>query len=192
LTDVVRQSVATRSEGESKALKAEITNLRDDLRAASTDSLSKAIQGLHDQLQKANTESLKAEITALREDLAQKTVAASAANTEALQTQMAKMQEMLEKGGGRGGGMGAADLSELVSKIEGSMSKKLADAGLMKQEVSAEEAISVGSVMVNSAFRGMEDVESNLDQMDAKKQKDKDGGVKAKGALAALKKLKGG
>lgn len=136
-----------------------------------------------------NAGAIKAEIAALREDLAQKTVAASAAGSAALQAQLTQMKEMLAKGGG--GGMGGADMNELVAKLEGSMSKKLADAGLMKQEVSAEEAISVGSVMVNSAFRGMEDIETNLGAMDAAKTTDKEGGKKAKGALDALKKLKG-
>ncbi|MBE7490738.1 MAG: hypothetical protein HS108_03085 [Planctomycetes bacterium] len=173
---------------------------------ATTDAIMKALQefradlsGKFDNLANSFRESvkarseddakaLKAEIAALRDDLAQKTVAASAANTEALQAQLNAMQEMLAKGGG---GIGGGDLSELVSKIEGSLSKKLSDAGLMKAEVSAEEAVNVSSVMVNSAFRGLDDVESNLGNMEAAKQTDKEGGKKAAGALAALKKLKG-
>lgn len=205
-------SAAVTEEGTKKALEDAVGKMQDLLEkqeksrnGATTDAIMKALQefradlsGKFDNLANSFRESsksrseddakaLKAEISALRDDLAQKTVAAGAANTEALQAQLNAMQEMMKKGGGMGGG----DISEIVSKLEGSLSKKFSDAGLMKAEVSAEESLNVSSVMVNSAFRGLDDVESNLGNMDAAKQKDKEGGKKAAGALAALKKLKG-
>ena len=155
--------------------------------AGKFERLASAIKETHNTRSITDSKALKEEIAALRADLEHKTVAVSAMNTQALQAQLTEMQAMLAKGGG--GGMGGGDISEIVSKIEGSMSRKLADAGLMKQEVSAEDAISVGSVMVNSAFRDMDKVEANLGNMDARKTKE--GGEKAKGALDALKKLKG-
>jgi hypothetical protein len=151
--------------------------------------LASRFDNLTDAIKHANTDALKTEISALRDDLAAKTVAAGAANTEAIQAQMAKMQELLEKGGG-GGGMNV-DMSELVSKLEGSMAKKFADAGLGKEEVSLDDAVAVSGVMLGAAFKGMDDMESNIGSLDAKKTTDKEGGKKAKGALDALKKLKG-
>jgi hypothetical protein len=165
--------------------------------AAGTDhgaaALKDAISSLRDDLKNANTESLKAEISALREDLAEKTVAASTANTEALQAQLAKMEEMIEKGGGGGGGgQFSGDLSEIVNKLEGSMSRKLAEAGIGKVEVSADDAVAASGVMLGAAFKGMDDIESNIGALDARKTVDKAGGKKAKGALDALKKFKKG
>jgi len=206
-------SAAVSEEGTKKAVEEAVGKMQQLLEqqeknrnGATTDAIMKALQefrtdlsGKFDNLATSFRESvksrseddakaLKAEISALRDDLAQKTVAAGTANTEALQAQLSAMQEMMAKGGG---GMGGGDISEIVSKIEGSLSKKFSDAGLMKETVSAEESLNVSSVMINSAFRGLDDVESNLGNMDAAKQKDKDGGKKAAGALAALKKLKG-
>jgi hypothetical protein len=171
--------------GNEAVLKA-LNDFRAEL-AGKFDNLAGALKQRETTRSITDTKALKDEIAALRADLEHKTVAVSAMNTQALQAQLTEMQAMMAKGGG--GGMGSGDMSELVSKLEGSMSKKLADAGLMKQEVTAEEAISVGSVMVNSAFRDMDKVEANLGGMDAKKTKE--GGEKAKGALDALKKLKG-
>lgn len=207
------QSAAVSEEGTKKAVEEAVSKMEELLEkqeknrnGATTDAIMKALQefradlsGKFDNLASSfrdsvktrsedDAKALKAEIAALRDDLAQKTVAAGAANTEALQAQLNAMQEMLAKGGG---GMGGGDISEIVSKIEGSLSKKFSDAGLMKAEVSAEESLNVSSVMVNSAFRGLDDVESNLGNMEAAKQTDKEGGKKAAGALAALKKLKG-
>ena len=99
------------------------------------------------------------------------------------------MQEMLEKGGGGGGAN--VDMSELINKLEGSMSKKFAAAGIGKEEVSMDDAMAVSGVMLGAAFKGMDDIESNISGLDAKKVTDKEGGKKAKGALDALKKLKG-
>lgn len=206
-------AAAVNEEGTKQAVEQAVSKMEELLEkqeknrnGATTDAIMKALQefradlsGKFDNLASSFRESvkarseddakaLKAEIAALRDDLAQKTVAAGAANTEALQAQLNAMQEMLAKGGG---GMGGGDISEIVSKIEGSLSKKFSDAGLMKAEVSAEESLNVSSVMVNSAFRGLDDVESNLGNMEAAKQTDKEGGKKAAGALAALKKLKG-
>ncbi len=207
------QSAAVSEEGTKKAVEQAVAKMEALLEkqeknrnGATTDAIMKALQdfradlsGKFDNLATSfrdsvksrsedDAKALKAEISALRDDLAQKTVAAGTANTEALQAQLSAMQEMMAKGGG---GMGGGDISEIVSKIEGSLSKKFSDAGLMKETVSAEESLNVSSVMINSAFRGLDDVESNLGNMDAAKQKDKDGGKKAAGALAALKKLKG-
>ncbi|MBK9974672.1 MAG: hypothetical protein IPP14_07850 [Planctomycetes bacterium] len=207
------QSAAVSEEGTKKAVEQAVAKMESLLEkqeknrnGATTDAIMKALQDFRTDLSgkfdnlatsfrdsvKSRSEddakALKAEISALRDDLAQKTVAAGTANTEALQAQLSAMQEMMAKGGG---GMGGGDISEIVSKIEGSLSKKFSDAGLMKETVSAEESLNVSSVMINSAFRGLDDVESNLGNMDAAKQKDKDGGKKAAGALAALKKLKG-
>lgn len=159
-----------------------LTELKDDL-AKRFDDLTGAIKH-------ANTDALKTEIAALRDDLAEKTVAAGAANTEALQAQMAKMQEMIEKGGG-GGGIGNFDMNAVIDKLEGSLSKKLAAAGIGKEEVTAENALAASGVMLGAAFRNMDNIESNIGSLDAKKSVDKEGGKKAKGALDALKKLKG-
>ena len=152
--------------------------------------LAKRFDDLTGAIKHANTDALKTEISALRDDLAEKTVAAGAANTEALQAQMAKMQEMLEKGGGGGGG-GNFDMNELANKLEGSLSKKLAAAGIGKEEVSMDDSLAASGVMLGAAFKGMDDIESNIGSMDANKQVDKAGAKKAKGALDALKKLKG-
>ena len=174
-------------------LKEDLAKRFDDLtgaiKSSSSDALKTELGSLREDIQKANSEGLKAEISALREDLAEKTVAAGAANTEALQAQMAKMQEMLEKGGGGGGAN--VDMSELINKLEGSMSKKFAAAGIGKEEVSMDDAMAVSGVMLGAAFKGMDDIESNISGLDAKKVTDKEGGKKAKGALDALKKLKG-
>lgn len=159
-----------------------LTELKDDL-AKRFDDLTGAIKH-------ANTDALKTEIAALRDDLAEKTVAAGAANTEALQAQMAKMQELIEKGGG-GGGIGNIDMNAVIDKLEGSLSKKLAAAGIGKEEVTAENALAASGVMLGAAFRNMDNIESNIGSLDAKKSVDKEGGKKAKGALDALKKLKG-
>jgi hypothetical protein len=163
------------------ALMAVLTDLKQDL--------GKRFDDLTVAIKHANTDALKTEISALRDDLAAKTVAAGTANTEAIQAQMAKMQELLEKGGGGGGGK--IDMSDLVGKLEGSLSRRLAAAGIGKEEVSADESMQVSGVMLGAAFKGMDDMESNLGTMDAKKSKDAEGGKKAKGALDALKKLKG-
>lgn len=170
LTTAVKEAVGSKSESDATVLKTELSSLRDDIK-------------------NANASELKAEIAALREDLAEKTVAAGAANTEALQAQMAQMQELLEKGGGGGGGN--IDMSALVDKLEGSLSKKLAAAGIGKEEVSMDDSVAASNVMLGAAFRGMDDIESNIGSMDAKKVVDKKGGAKAKGALDALRKLKG-
>ncbi|MCG3182749.1 MAG: hypothetical protein ICCCNLDF_00815 [Planctomycetes bacterium] len=159
-----------------------LTELKDDL-AKRFDDLTGAIKH-------ANTDALKTEIAALRDDLAEKTVAAGAANTEALQAQMAKMQELIEKGGG-GGGIGNIDMNAVIDKLEGSLSKKLAAAGIGKEEVTAENALAASGVMLGAAFRNMDNIESNIGSLDARKSTDKEGGKKAKGALDALKKLKG-
>jgi hypothetical protein len=163
------------------ALMAVLTDLKQDL--------GKRFDDLTVAIKHANTDALKTEILALRDDLAAKTVAAGTANTEAIQAQMAKMQELLEKGGGRGGGN--IDMSDLVGKLEGSLSRRLAAAGIGKEEVSADESLQVSSVMLGAAFKDMDNIESNIGSLDAKKTTDKDGGKKAKGALDALKKLKG-
>ena len=151
--------------------------------------LAKRFDDLTGAIKHANTDALKTEIAALRDDLAEKTVAAGAANTEALQAQMAKMQEMLEKGGGGGGGN--FDMAELANKLEGSLSKKLAAAGIGKEEVSMDDSLAASGVMLGAAFKDMDNIESNIGSMDANKQVDKAGAKKAKGALDALKKLKG-
>jgi len=179
-----------------------LTELKDDLakrfddltgaiKHSNTDALKSELGALREDIKKANAQELKAEITALRDDLAEKTVAAGAANTEALQAQMAKMQEMLEKGGGGGGGIGNIDMNAVIDKLEGSLSKKLAAAGIGKEEVTAENALAASGVMLGAAFRNMDNIESNIGSLDAKKSVDKEGGKKAKGALDALKKLKG-
>ncbi len=175
---------AKRNGATTDALMKAITELKDDL-GKRFDGLADAISGSKDE----SASDLKAEIAALRDDLAEKTVAASAANTEALQAQMAKMQEMLESGGGGGGGN--IDLSELANKLEGSLSKKLAAAGIGKEEVSMDDSMAASGVMLGAAFKDMDGMESNLEGMSAKKSVDKSGGKKAKGALDALKKMKG-
>lgn len=163
------------------ALMAVLTDLKQDL--------GKRFDDLTGAIKHANTDALKTEISALRDDLAAKTVAAGAANTEALQAQLAKMEEMMAKGGGGGGFSG--DLNDIVSKLEGSMNKKFAEAGIGKEEVSMDDAVAVSGVMLGAAFKGMDDIESNIGALDARKSVDKEGGKKAKGALDALKKLKG-
>ncbi|MCC7508197.1 MAG: hypothetical protein IT464_02335 [Planctomycetes bacterium] len=163
------------------ALMAVLTDLKQDL--------GKRFDDLTGAIKHANTDALKTEISALRDDLAAKTVAAGAANTEALQAQLAKMEEMMAKGGGGGGFSG--DLNDIVSKLEGSMNKKFAEAGIGKEEVSMDDAVAVSGVMLGAAFKGMDDIESNIGALDARKSTDKEGGKKAKGALDALKKLKG-
>jgi hypothetical protein len=153
-----------------------------------TGAIRESGSGLRQDLAKANAEGLKAEIAGLRADLEQKTVAAGVASTEALQVQLAQMQELMAKGGGGGP---SGDLGDIVSKLEGSMSRKLAEAGIGKVDVSAEDAVAASGVMLGAAFKDMDNIESNIEGLDAKKQVDKGGGKKAKGALDALKKLKG-
>lgn len=188
ITKVMEAQEKNRNGAGNEAVLKALNDFRAEL-SGKFDNLAGALKQRETTRSITDSKALKDEIAALRADLEHKTVAISAMNTQALQTQLNEMQAMIAKGGGGGGGLGSGDISELVSKIEGSMSKKLADAGLMKQEVTAEEALSVGSVMVNSAFRDMDKVEANLGNMDAKKTKE--GGEKAKGALDALKKLKG-
>ncbi len=152
-----------------------------------TSAIRESGSGLREDIKKANAEGLKAEIAALRADLEQKTVAAGAASTEALQAQLAQMQEMMAKGGGGPSG----DLNDIISKLEGSMSRKLAEAGIGKEEVSVDDAYAASGVMLGAAFKDMDNIESNISGLDAKKTVDKGGAKKAKGALDALKKLKG-
>jgi hypothetical protein len=154
-----------------------------------TSAIRESGSGLRDDIKKANAEGLKAEIAALRADLEQKTVAAGTANTEALQAQLSQMQEMMAKGGGGGGPSG--DLNDIVAKLEGSMSRKLAEAGIGKVEVGVDDAYAASGVMLGAAFKDMDNIESNISGLDAKKTVDKGGAKKAKGALDALKKLKG-
>jgi ABC-type transporter Mla subunit MlaD len=193
MTDLLEKQEKNRNGATTDALMQAFKDLRGDLDKKFTE-LTSAIRDssstMREDIAKANSEGLKAEIAGLRADLEAKTVAAGTANTEALQAQLAKMEEMMAKGGGGGGGFGG-DVNDLLSKLEGSMSKKLAEAGIGKAEVSAEESVSVSSVMLGAAFKGMDDIESNIGALDAKKSTDKEGGKKAKGALDALRKLKG-
>lgn len=177
----------------SESIKTEITALREELANSNNDVLKTELASLRDELKHANTDALKAEISALRDDLAEKTLAAGTANTEALQAQMASMQEMLANGGGGGGGN--IDLNDIVSKLEGSMSKKFAAAGIGKEEVSLDDADAASAVMLGAAFKGMDEgsgFESNMESMAKAKKVDKKGGKKAKSALDALKKFKKG
>ena len=194
MTDLLEKQEKNRNGATTDALMQAFKDLRGDLDKKFTE-LTSAIRDssstMREDIAKANAEGLKAEIAGLRADLEAKTVAAGTANTEALQAQLAKMEEMMAKGGGGGGGGFSGDLNDIVSKLEGSMSKKLAEAGIGKQEVSADDAVAVSGVMLGAAFKGMEDIESNIGALDAKKSTDKEGGKKAKGALDALKKLKG-
>ncbi|MHC4840995.1 MAG: hypothetical protein ACYTDT_08595 [Planctomycetota bacterium] len=189
----IKEVVGGKSAEAATELKSEIGSLRDDLAKTSSETLKSELSSLRDELKSANTDALKAEIAALREDLAEKTVAAGAANTEALQAQMAQMQELLEKGGGGGGGF-SGDLNDIVGKLEGSLSKKFAQAGIGQEEVSASDSDAAASVMLGAAFKDLDGggFESNMDKMNAKKTVDKKGGKKAKGALDALKKFKKG
>ena len=82
-------------------------------------------------------------------------------------------------------------MNAVIDKLEGSLSKKLAAAGIGKEEVTAENALAASGVMLGAAFRNMDNIESNIGSLDARKSTDKEGGKKAKGALDALKKLKG-
>ncbi len=192
MTTLLEKQEKGRNGAGNDALMKAFKDLQGDLDKRFTE-LTSAIRdsgsGLRDDIKKANAEGLKAEIAALRADLEQKTVAAGAANTEALQAQLAQMQEMMAKGGGGGGPSG--DLSEIVAKLEGSMSRKLAEAGIGKVEVGADDAFAASGVMLGAAFKDMDNVESNIEGLDAKKTVDKGGAKKAKGALDALKKLKG-
>jgi len=181
VTVLIEEQDKRRNGATTDAIMKVLTDLKSDL-ATRFDNLTDAIKH-------ANTDALKTEISALRDDLAAKTVAAGAANTEALQAQLAKMEELMAKGGGGGGAN--IDMSEVISKLEGSLGKKLAAAGIGKEEVSMDDAMAVSGVMLGAAFKGMDDIESNIGSLDAKKTKDAEGGKKAKGALDALKKLKG-
>lgn len=118
-------------------------------------------------------ETLKAEIQGLRADLKDKLVAAADI-----------------KASGGGGGQAGPEVMAAMQAMQEKMFNELANAGLMKKQVSVSEAAEVSGVMVNAAFKGMEDVEVNLGNMDASKTVDKSGG--AKKGLDALKKLKGG
>ena len=201
MAKVLDDNEASRNGESSEKLLEAFKELREDLnkkfeeltgaiKNANTDALKTELGSLREDIKKANADELKNEISALRDDLAEKTVAAGAANTEALQAQMAKMQELIESGGGGGGGANI-DMSELANKLEGSLSKKLAAAGIGKEEVSMDDSVAASGVMLGAAFKDMDNIESNIDGMDAKKVVDKKGAKKAKGALDALKKLKG-
>ncbi|MCA8913210.1 MAG: hypothetical protein KDB82_16035, partial [Planctomycetes bacterium] len=200
MTKLLEEQESKRNGATTDAIMKVLNELKDDLakrfddltgaiKSSNTDALKTELGALRDDIKKANAEELKAEISALRDDLAEKTVAAGAANTEALQAQMAQMQELLEKGGGGGGAN--IDMSSLVDKLEGSLSKKLAAAGIGKEEVSMDDSMAASSVMLGAAFKNMDNIESNIGSMDANKVVDKKGAKKAKGALDALKKLKG-
>lgn len=201
MTSLLEEQDKKRNGATTDAIMKALTDLKDDLakrfedltgaiKSSSTDALKTELGSLREDIQKANAEGLKAEIAALRDDLAEKTVAAGAANTEALQAQMAQMQELLEKGGGGGGGANI-DMNAIVDKLEGSLSKRLAAAGIGKEEVSMDDAMAASGVMLGAAFKNMDNIESNIGGLDAKKTVDKGGAKKAKGALDALKKLKG-
>jgi hypothetical protein len=116
-------------------------------------------------------EALKAEFAAFREELKDKVVAAGSV-----------------KGGG--GGPASPEVMQAMQEMQEKMFNQLAEAGLMKKVVTASEAAEVSGVMVNAAFKGIDDVEVNLGDMDKGKTVDKSGG--AKKGLDALKKLKGG
>lgn len=201
MTGLLEEQDAKRNGATTDAIMTALNDLKEDLakrfedltgaiKDSSTDALKTELGSLRQDIQKANAEGLKSEISALRDDLAEKTVAAGAANTEALQAQMAQMQEMLEKGGGGGGGANI-DMSELANKLEGSISKKLAAAGIGQEEVSMDDSVAASGVMLGAAFKDMDNIESNIAGLDAKKTVDKKGAKKAKGALDALKKMKG-
>ena len=181
VTTLLEEQDKRRNGTTTDALMAVLTDLKQDL--------GKRFDDLTVAIKHANTDALKTEISALRDDLSAKTVAAGTANTEAIQAQMAKMQELLEKGGGGGGAK--VDMSSIISQLDGSLSRRLAAAGIGKEEVSMDDSVSGANVMLGAAFRDMGNIESNIGSMDAKKTTDKDGGKKAKGALDALKKLKG-
>ena len=117
-------------------------------------------------------ETLKSEIQGLRADLKDKLVAAA---------------DIKASGGG---GQAGPEVMAAMQAMQEKMFNELAAAGLMKKQVSVSEAAEVSGVMVNAAFKGMEDVEVNLGNMDAGKTVDKSGGGKK--GLDALKKLKGG
>ncbi len=117
-------------------------------------------------------ETLKSEIQGLRADLKDKLVAAA---------------DIKASGGG---GQAGPEVMAAMQAMQEKMFNELANAGLMKKQVSVSEAAEVSGVMVNAAFKGMEDVEVNLGNMDASKTVDKSGGGKK--GLDALKKLKGG
>lgn len=118
-------------------------------------------------------ETLKSEISGLRAELKDKLVAAA---------------DIAASGGG--GGKASPEMLQAMQEMQEKMFNELAAAGLMKKQVTASEAMEVSGVMVNAAFKGMDDVEVNLGNMDAGKTVDKSGG--AKKGLDALKKLKGG
>jgi len=118
-------------------------------------------------------ETLKSEIQGLRAELKDKLVAAADI-----------------KASGGGGGQAGPEVMAAMQAMQEKMFNELAAAGLMKKQVSVSEAAEVSSVMVNAAFKGMDDVEVNLGNMDAGKTVDKSGGGKK--GLDALKKLKGG
>ncbi|HRJ77547.1 MAG: hypothetical protein HPKKFMNG_00389 [Planctomycetes bacterium] len=118
---------------------------------------------------------LKAEIAGLREDLKDKLVAAADI-----------------KASGGGGGTASPEMMQAMREMQEKMFSELAAAGLMKKQVSASEAVEVSNVMVNAAFKGMDDVEVNLGNMEKDRKVDKGAGVAAKKGLDALKKLKGG
>jgi hypothetical protein len=116
-------------------------------------------------------ETLKNEISGLRAELKDKLVAAA---------------DIKASGGG---GSASPEMMQAMREMQEKMFNELAAAGLMKKQVTASEAVEVSNVMVNAAFKGMDDVEVNLGNMDTAKTVDKSGG--AKKGLDALKKLKG-
>ncbi|MCC6575586.1 MAG: hypothetical protein IT462_17540 [Planctomycetes bacterium] len=173
-------------------LKTALADVVGKSKANDQEVIKNGLAALREDIKHANTESLKAEITALREDLAQKTVAASAANSDAVNAQLAAMTKLIEEKSFSAPAQGAnPDMMAAMQAMQDKMVNQLADAGLMKRIVSAEEAVNVGNIMVNSAFKDMDNVESNLGNMDAAKTTDKEGGAKAKKGLDMLKKLKG-
>lgn len=141
-------------------------------------SVRQMMTDLSQHLEKKNgedkiVETLKTEIQGLRAELKDKLVAAADI-----------------KASGGGGGQAGPEVMAAMQAMQEKMFNELAAAGLMKKQVSVSEAAEVSGVMVNAAFKGMDDVEVNLGSMDSGKTVDKSGG--AKKGLDALKKLKGG
>ncbi|KAA0211567.1 hypothetical protein EDM80_11100 [bacterium] len=118
---------------------------------------------------------IKSELSGLREELKDKLVAAADI-----------------KASGGGGGTASPEMMQAMREMQEKMFSELAAAGLMKKQVSASEAVEVSNVMVNAAFKGMDEVEVNLGNMEKDRKVDKGAGVAAKKGLDALKKLKGG
>ncbi len=116
---------------------------------------------------------VKNEISGLRAELKDKLVSAA---------------ELQASGGG--GGKAGPEVMAAMQEMQDKMFNELAAAGLMKKQVSSSEAVEISGVMVNAAFKGMDEVEVNLGNMDKDKTVDKSGGGKK--GLDALRKLKGG